>query len=205
MTQSDANTSKRHFMGVAWLFGGGGTAPSDSAHSPQGDDATAAARAALYTGHALHRGGGGGTSPGPASPQRGLEASREDFDVMHGSASLWESTGYQDLKVSIDEACLDRLGVVSKTGLAVPKSAALTRSHEEFTIVVKTHTQKRVEVVVCQALTVLELKQEIAKHAHVPVERQKLLAHGQRLEDDRLLGAYNITASTVVHLVMALT
>jgi hypothetical protein len=220
MTQSEktTNTTKRHFMGVAWLFGGGTTAP-DSAHSPD-DDAVAA----LYTGG--HRGGNGGNSNGVggaggaaspgASPQRGLEASREDFDVMHGSASLWESTGYQDLKVSIDDACFDNhhrstaaafvAAVVGKQGAPMEsKKAALTRSHEEFTIVVLTHTQKRFEVAVCLALTVLELKQEIAKHTLVPVERQKLIALTHRLDDDRRLEEYNITANTVVHLVMAIT
>lgn len=179
-------------MGVGWLstlLGSDGNPANPNGPAPSPSAAAAAA---------------GGTTPASLYAGRGLEASVE-FDavsMLSESANyLAESANYHDLRVSIDDTCFE--AQLAKGGGGGGK-AKLSLSTEEFTIFVKTFTQKRLEVTVSQALTVLELKQEIAVRERVPVERQKLLIDGQRLDDDRPLGTYNITANSVVHLVMAL-
>ncbi len=187
----DPSATKRHFMGVGWLSTLLGSDGSPTTNNNNNNNTHNNANSSA------------GASPASLYAGRGLEASVE-FDavsMLSESANyLAESANYHDLRVSIDDTCFEAQQLAKGGGA----KAKLSLSSEEFTIFVKTFTQKRLEVTVSQALTVLELKQEIAVLERVPVERQKLLIDGQRLDDDRPLGTYNITANSVVHLVMAL-
>jgi hypothetical protein len=182
--QHQQQQPQRHFMGVGWLgtlLGAGGAEVSKDTNSGTGGSGS----------------GGGATGIASLYAGRGLDTSLE-FDAINPallseSSVLCESANFQDLRVSIDD---------SKEVLG--GRAALSLSREEFTIFVKTFTQKRLEVTVTQALTVLELKERIALLERVPVERQKLLVDGQKLEDSQSLAVYKLTANAVVHLVMAL-
>ena len=110
-------------------------------------------------------------------------------------SALWESREQVDLRISIDDACFDALDAaddadgVARSG-TTRSNVALSLSQEEFLVNIITHTQRRFELPVSQALSVRELKDAIEQRERIPAERQKLLHDGQRLDDSRRLGEY---------------
>jgi len=77
-------------------------------------------------------------------------------------------------------------------------------SNEIFGIYVKSLTGRTFDFQITHQMTVEELKMKIEEKDGTPVEQQRFIFAGIDLKDSMLLGMYNITRDSTIHLVLRL-
>ena len=69
---------------------------------------------------------------------------------------------------------------------------------------VKTLTGKSLVIRHTPGLTIRQVKEDIFKMEHIPIDQQRLVFHGKNLEDDHTVADYAVQAGNTLHLVLRL-
>lgn len=77
-------------------------------------------------------------------------------------------------------------------------------SNEPFGIYVKNLTGRTIDFQITHQMSVEELKMKIQEKDGTPVEQQRFIFAGKDFKDSMLLGMYNITKDSTIHLVLRL-
>ena len=77
-------------------------------------------------------------------------------------------------------------------------------SNEQFGIYVKNLTGRTIDFQITHQMSVEELKMKIQEKDGTPVEQQRFIFAGKDFKDSMLLGMYNITKDSTIHLVLRL-
>lgn len=77
-------------------------------------------------------------------------------------------------------------------------------SNEPFGIYVKSLTGRTIDFQITHQMSIEELKMKIQEKDGTPVEQQRFIFAGKDFKDSMLLGMYNITKDSTIHLVLRL-
>lgn len=77
-------------------------------------------------------------------------------------------------------------------------------SNEKFGIYVKSLTGRSIHIEITHQMSIEELKMIIQEKDRIPAEQQRIIFTGNNLEDLMLVGRYNISKDSTLHLVLRL-
>jgi hypothetical protein len=77
-------------------------------------------------------------------------------------------------------------------------------SNEQFEIYVKSLTGCSIDILTTQQMSIEELKMIIQQKESLPIEQQRFIFAGNNLDDSMLVGMYNISKYSTLHLVLRL-
>jgi len=105
---------------------------------------------------------------------------------------------------------LNSLAVLS-SGICLPPKISLcccggTPEHAVTTMLikVKTLTGKEIELDIDLEDKITRIKEKVEEQSGVPPQQQRLIFGGRQMPDDKTAREFNITAGSVLHLVLAL-
>jgi ubiquitin C len=77
-------------------------------------------------------------------------------------------------------------------------------SNKQFGIYVKSLTGRSIDILTTQQMSIEELKMKIQEKDGIPAEQQRFIFAGNNLDDSMLVGMYNISKDSTLHLVLRL-
>ena len=77
-------------------------------------------------------------------------------------------------------------------------------NNDSFTITTVTITGRELKITICPMNKIVDIKKEIYKQDEIPLDQQRLVFKGCKLEDDKYIHEYGMDETSRVHLVLRL-